>query len=602
MIIKNIVLENIFVYEGINKFDFSTNDDKNIVLIIGENGFGKTSLINALKIGFHGITKDILKIGNKHLSKQEFINGNENFEGLITKNKHYAKIEIETDEFKIIREFKNDEKLILIKEDEKFFDLEAQDIIENYFPKSLNKFFFFDGEKIQEIANFENEEFKNMLESVLKLDIYDKTIEDLKILLKKYIKDELDKESLQKLNSLENEKKHLINSIQELESTYQNLKETLKEKQKEEKFFIKKSSKNKKLERELIQKKEEFNKLIIEFKQLILYKLPLILNTKLFDKMKEDINNYDDLGIDRNILLKKKKEFLDKLKSKTKEIEQIFDEIFLKEKKGFINSSKVLPLLNFDKIDLKELLDKLSNLKFEIEEIEKTIKSSDNDLFNEIYNIQKEIMTLENKLKNIEEQIFNAKESLIKIEKEIKLLSKIEFKNQLIKEKINTIQNSISALNEIKLSLKTKKRPKLEKIINEKFQKLKKENFKIKEIKLTDEFNIYLINENDEKLSVLSASSGQKQIIATALIWGVSEYLEKNIPMIIDTPLGRLDLENQKLILKEFYPNASKQVIILPTPSELRAKEFKLLNKHISDKYCLNSTFPKVKKCEPQNL
>ena len=239
MIIKSILLENIFVYEGVNKFIFSNEDNKNIVLIIGENGFGKTSFINAVKIGFHGITKDILKIGNKPLSKSDFIRGNENYEGLITKNKNYGRIEIETDEFKIIREFKNDEKLTLIKDDEKFFDLEADEIIESFFPKSLNKFFFFDGEKIQEIANFENEEFKKMLEAVLRLDIYDKSIEDLNILLKKYIKNELDENSLKKLNKLENEKDKLIKSIQELELNYQNSKETLKGKQKEEKFLIK---------------------------------------------------------------------------------------------------------------------------------------------------------------------------------------------------------------------------------------------------------------------------------------------------------------------------------------------------------------------------
>ena len=330
--------------------------------------------------------------------------------------------------------------------------------------------------------------------------------------------------------------------------------------------------------------------------------MPLLLNPKLLEKMKEDVKNYDDLGIDKEVLLKKKKEFLDKLKDKAREIEKIFDEVFLKEKKGFIKASRVLPLLDFEKIDLKILLDKLSTLKFEIEKIEKTIKSSDNDLFNEIYNIQKEIMKLEDEIKRIEEKIYNSKNRLLEIEKEIKQLSKIEFKNKLVKEKINTIQNSISALNEIKLSLKAKKRPKLEKLINEKFKRLKKESFKIKEIKLTEEFDIYLINENNEKLSVLSASSGQKQIIATALIWGVSEYLEKNIPMIIDTPLGRLDIENQKLLLKEFYPNASKQVIMLPTPSELRAEEFSILDNYISDRYCLTSSLPKVKRCELQNL
>jgi DNA sulfur modification protein DndD len=318
--------------------------------------------------------------------------------------------------------------------------------------------------------------------------------------------------------------------------------------------------------------------------------------------MKNDINNYDDLGIDREILLKKKKEFLEKIKNNTKELEKIFDEIFLKEKKGFINSAKVLPLLNFEKIDLKTLLDNLSRLKSEIENITQQMKETDNDLFDEIHNIQREILNIENRIKNIEEEIFTLKENLINIKKEIKQLSKIEFENKLLKEKIKTIENGIKTLNDIKQSLKTKKRPKLEKIINEKFQKLKKENFNIKKIVLTDDFNIYLINENNEKLSVLSASSGQKQIIATALIWGVSEYLNKEIPMIIDTPLGRLDIENQKLILKEFYPNASKQVIILPTPSEIKNKEFKILNNYISDIYCLYPQAPKVRKCVLPNL
>ena len=600
MLIKNITLENIFLYEGVNRFSFSTEENKNIVLIIGENGFGKTSFINALKIGFHGITKDILKIGNKYLSKHEFIKGNENFEGLITKNKRNAKIEIETDEFKIIREFNNDEKLTLIIEDEQFFDLEAEEIIESYFPKSLNKFFFFDGEKIQEIANFENKEFKKMLESVLKLDIYDQTIQDLEILLKRYIKECLDENTLQKLNKLEKEKENLERKIKSLENNYNSLKEMLKEKQKEEKFFLNKSSKIKKLEKKLLKKKEKFEKLINEFKQIILYKLPLLLNPSLLEKMKEDIKNYDDLGVNKDILIRKKEEFLKKIKENNKEIEKIFDEVFLKEKKGFINSSNILPLLNFEKIDLNELLSKLSSLKFEIEEIEKS-KASETDLFEEIYNIQKEIFELENNIKNLENDLFNSKEKLIKIEKELRQISKIEFKNRLIQEKINTVNNNLNALKEIKLSLKSKKRPKLQKLINEKFQKLKKDNFRIKEIALTDEFDIYLINENNEKLSVFSASSGQKQIIATSLIWGVSEYLGKNIPMVIDTPLGRLDIENQKLILKEFYPNASKQVIMLPTPSELRAEEFKLLENHISDRYCLTPSLPKVKKCEQQN-
>lgn len=597
MIISNIILENIYAYEDINEFNFNT-DDKNIILIKGENGFGKTSFINSLKIGFHGITKDILKIGNKYIPKQEYIKGNENFEGLITKNKDFAKIEIETNEFKIIRTFPQDE-LVLIKDDEKYFGNEAQEIINQFFPENLNKFFFFDGEKVQEIANFENEEFKEMLENVLKLDIYDQSIKDLETLYKKIIKESLDKKSLQTLQEKEKLQNELVSKIETLEEKYEKLKENLINLQSQEKAMIKKSSKTKKLEKKLNEKKEEFNLLLTEFKKIILYKLPLLLNPTLLEKMKQDINNYDDLGIDIEVLLNKKKEFLSKIDDP--KIEKIFDEVFLKEKKGFINSNKVKSLLNFEDTNFKDLLTNLSNLKYEIENINEELKNSDKSLFEDMIDLQKEILSLQNKIKEIEEKIFSNKENLLNLEKEIKKLEKIEFENKLINKKLYPIENSINALKEIKISLKSKKRPVLENLINEKFKRLKKENFNIKKIKLTDEFNIFLINEENEKKSVLSASSGQKQIIAMSLIWGVSEYLNKEIPIIIDTPLGRLDTINQSLMLKEFYPNVSKQVIMLPTPSELRADEFKLLQNHISDSYCLSPKSPKVKRCEPLN-
>ncbi|HID92866.1 MAG TPA: hypothetical protein EYP60_02105 [bacterium (Candidatus Stahlbacteria)] len=90
-------------------------------------------------------------------------------------------------------------------------------------------------------------------------------------------------------------------------------------------------------------------------------------------------------------------------------------------------------------------------------------------------------------------------------------------------------------------------------------------------------------------MDILSSSSGQKQIIATALIWGISEYIAEDIPMIIDTPLGRLDEKNQSLILNKFYPEVSKQVIILPTPSELKHDGFKTLVQHISQTFVLNN-------------
>ena len=55
MKINKIVLYNFNSYEGLNEFDFtSRNSEKNIILIGGKNGAGKTSLFTAIKIALYG--------------------------------------------------------------------------------------------------------------------------------------------------------------------------------------------------------------------------------------------------------------------------------------------------------------------------------------------------------------------------------------------------------------------------------------------------------------------------------------------------------------------------------------------------------------------
>lgn len=55
MKINKIVLYNFNSYEGLNEFDFTCeNNSKNIILIGGKNGAGKTSLFTAIKIALYG--------------------------------------------------------------------------------------------------------------------------------------------------------------------------------------------------------------------------------------------------------------------------------------------------------------------------------------------------------------------------------------------------------------------------------------------------------------------------------------------------------------------------------------------------------------------
>ena len=48
MIIKEIELNNFRIYKGLNKIDLSTNGSKNIFVVSGRNGFGKTTFLMSM--------------------------------------------------------------------------------------------------------------------------------------------------------------------------------------------------------------------------------------------------------------------------------------------------------------------------------------------------------------------------------------------------------------------------------------------------------------------------------------------------------------------------------------------------------------------------
>lgn len=62
---KKIILENFGIYNGLNEFDLSLDDNKNIILIGGKNGNGKTTLFTSIKLCLYGV-----KMFDKVLSRK----------------------------------------------------------------------------------------------------------------------------------------------------------------------------------------------------------------------------------------------------------------------------------------------------------------------------------------------------------------------------------------------------------------------------------------------------------------------------------------------------------------------------------------------------
>lgn len=91
----------------------------------------------------------------------------------------------------------------------------------------------------------------------------------------------------------------------------------------------------------------------------------------------------------------------------------------------------------------------------------------------------------------------------------------------------------------------------------------------IHSIAADQELRIRLRDEHGRPVGLKSLSEGMKQLMATAFLWALFDVTGNRFPIIIDTPLGRIDYGHQKTLLEQFYPRVARQVIVLPTDSEL---------------------------------
>lgn len=82
-------------------------------------------------------------------------------------------------------------------------------------------------------------------------------------------------------------------------------------------------------------------------------------------------------------------------------------------------------------------------------------------------------------------------------------------------------------------------------------------------------FAITLIDRDGHEIAKSALSAGEKQIYAIAMLWALAHTSGRALPMIIDTPLARLDSEHRKALVERYFPEASHQVIILSTDTEV---------------------------------
>lgn len=100
-------------------------------------------------------------------------------------------------------------------------------------------------------------------------------------------------------------------------------------------------------------------------------------------------------------------------------------------------------------------------------------------------------------------------------------------------------------------------------------------------------FETVLVDHKGRELPKEDLSAGEKQVYATAMLWALARTSGRALPMIIDTPLARLDSEHRRALVERYFPEASHQVIVLSTDTEIDGQLFQALRPSISHSYHL---------------
>ncbi len=637
MIITRLTLKNFGVYAGINSFEFTYR--KPVVLIGGLNGRGKTTFLEAVLLALYGAHSFAYNESKYHSYGQylkAFVNqADGTYETFVELE---FKLENDHSEKYIVhREWSGQgqrirERISVYRDGESdtFLTDNWSMFMESILPSGLSNFFFFDGEKIAELAvESTNAQMKESIKALLGITVLDALSNDLNRIVSRVSKKADNPIKTKELEVLREKKNQADVALQVLDEHIADLSKELETaKKKIEKAHIEYTAKGGDI---ITQRQDLFNQRNMsalkvqqskeQLVNLAAGELPLYLVKKLLEDIRAQAQKEQEARILGFAVDKVNSMFIDYAAIQPSGVTSIQEFIKYVEEtarrestdvvynisdaslyqldalltRGFVKAKGATLQAMADCVKGQEKIDEIdSYLSVDIDE------SAITKLYKKIKALEQQISDLEVAIESEQKRRMTLHGEVIKATTEYnrsveQLLASLEL-NDDSDRVLKYTHTASSILSQYKVRLQERKIGILALTMTECYKKLANKKNLIENILIDPvTLDFCYMGSDANVVPKESLSAGEKQLMVISLLWALAICSKKKLPIIIDTPLSRMDSNHRLSLITTYFPQASEQTIILSTDSEIDAYYYDVMKENVGDEYTL--IYDDEKKC-----
>jgi DNA sulfur modification protein DndD len=214
------------------------------------------------------------------------------------------------------------------------------------------------------------------------------------------------------------------------------------------------------------------------------------------------------------------------------------------------------------------------------EEIDKLITQRD-QLNRQLGQFEQEYAQKGRQLKSLRDELKQKRQDIDKKEAEVDESGQFGQRAKLTKK----VKQAVQRYQE---ELRPRKRVELRDHLREMYRNLARKEDVVQDIDLDENtYKVKLLDRTRKELPIHELSAGEKEIFALSLLWALAKTSRRELPVVIDTPLGRLDSHHRTNIVTRYLPVAGVQILVLSTDTELDQQYFRKVREHVAKTFHL---------------